>query len=340
MMNPRMPTVDIHCHLLPQVDDGPRALGEALDMARLAVASGITHAVLTPHLHPGRWENTRSALEPAFGLFRRALRTNGIALELGLACEARIAPELLPLIERHEVPFLGELDGYRVLLLEFPHGHIPMGADKFAARLLQLKVLPLIAHPERNKDAMRSRDKLRVFEEMGCLFQLTAGALAGRFGESAARLALQLLESESTFVMASDAHNLEARTPDLRHGEAVAARVLGVEAARRLVHDNPWRIVRWHFEERPAAPAVPAGGPRVAAPVPAPVAVPVQSEQPPAGANAELRERLARVVRRELLDALRHQVAEHVLVALIRRLNRALDAELRAHPAPGTREPP
>ena len=157
---------------------------------------------------------------------------------------------------------------------------------------------------------------------------------------SAARLALQLLESESTFVLASDAHNLTARAPDLRHGEAVAARVLGSGPARRLVHDNPWRIVRWHFEERPAAPAVPAGGPRVAAPIPAPVALPVQSEQPPAGANAELLERLARVVRRELLDALRHQVAEHVLVALIRRLNRALDAELRTHSSPGTREPP
>ena len=220
-------------------------------MARLAVASGITHPALTPHLHPGRWENTRSALEPAFGLFRRALRTNGIALELGLACEARIAPELLPLIERHEVPFLGELDGYRILLLEFPHGQIPLGADKFAARLLQLKVRPLIAHPERNREALRSRDRLRVFEEMGCLFQLTAGSFAGRFGESAERLALQLLESESTFVLASDAHNLTARPPDLRHGEGVATRVLGNVHARRLVHDNPWRIVRGHFEGSP-----------------------------------------------------------------------------------------
>jgi protein-tyrosine phosphatase len=235
--------IDIHCHLLPGIDDGARTLDEALTMARASVDDGVNFAVMTPHLHPGRYENTRSTIELQLQLFRNALRKENIPLHIGMAAEVRLSPEVLSLIEQDEVPFLGELDGYRIMLLEFPHGHIPPGADNLVARLLQQKIRPIIAHPERNKDVMRNLAKIEPFIEMGCLLQITAGALLGGFGEGAYLCAQQLLEYEVFTVLASDAHNLKARCPGLREGMDAAAEILGKEAAYDLVYKNPLSIV-------------------------------------------------------------------------------------------------
>ena len=180
---PHFRMIDLHCHLLPGIDDGPETLEEALEMARIAVANGITAAHVTPHLHPGRWENDRAKIEAAVAAYRAALAAAGIALEIGFAAEVRLDYDILPLIEADRVPFLGTLEGYRVMLLEFPHSHVPVGADKFVAWLLARNIRPMIAHPERNKDLMRDPARLQPFVEQGCLLQVTADAVAGGFGE-------------------------------------------------------------------------------------------------------------------------------------------------------------
>lgn len=242
------PIVDLHCHLLPGIDDGPATMEESLAMARMAVDNGITHAVVTPHLHPGRWENTLSTALPVFARVQVELRKAGIPLELALACEARLDPELLDHLEKNELPFLGEYDQKKYMLLELPHGHIPIGTDRFAAKLLNMGIQPVIAHPERNKDAMRSRDVLRVFEDMGCLFQLTAGSLMGKFGQAAKDLAAGLLESPATHLIASDAHNTKVRIPELINAKDRAAQIIGEKAAMALISENPWRIASSHFK--------------------------------------------------------------------------------------------
>ena len=250
------PIVDMHCHLLPGIDDGPETMQEALDMARMASENGITHAVVTPHLHPGRWENTLSVARPVFTKFKREVARAGIPLELGLACEARLDVDLLAHLACDELPFLGTLNEEKLILLELPHGQIPIGADRFAAKLFEQGIRPIIAHPERNRQAMRNRDKLAVFEEMGCLFQITAGSLLGKFGQAAEDLALTLLESPSTFLIASDAHNTTVRIPELLTAKSVAAEVLGEDKAMALVSGNPWRLAAPHFQAGPPENAV------------------------------------------------------------------------------------
>ncbi len=235
--------IDIHCHLLPGIDDGARTLAEALDMARSAVGNGIDYAVMTPHLHPGRYENTRSSTEEPLREFRAALRKEQIALEISVAAEVRFAIEILPWLEQDEVPFLGEMDGYRIMLLEFPHGHIPHGAENLIQKLLDKKIRPIIAHPERNKDVIRDLTKIEPFIEMGYLLQLTASAVAGRFGEGPHRCARQLLELGIVNVLATDAHNLKGRRPELREVMEAAAEIVGDAAAHALVHENPRAIV-------------------------------------------------------------------------------------------------
>src|SRR6187399_2734259 len=118
--------IDLHCHLVPGIDDGPQTLAESLAMARLAVADGITAARTTPHIHVGRYDNDQASIARAIDGLRAAIAAEGIALELSFAAEVRLDYDVLPMIEAGRVPFLGELDGYRVLLLEFPHSHVPV----------------------------------------------------------------------------------------------------------------------------------------------------------------------------------------------------------------------
>ncbi len=235
--------IDLHCHLLPGIDDGAKTLVEALDMARAAVGNGIDYAVMTPHIHPGRYENVRTTIEPALASFRKALRMEKIPLTCGMAAEVRLSPEILPLLEQEELPFLGTMDGYRIMLLEFPHSHIPLGADNLIKKLLYNKIRPIIAHPERNKDVIRDLAKIEPFIGMGCLLQLTASAVAGRFGEGPHLRARQLLELGVVTVLATDAHDLKGRRPELREGMEAAAEIVGDEAAHAMVHENPRAIV-------------------------------------------------------------------------------------------------
>jgi protein-tyrosine phosphatase len=165
-------------------------------------------------------------------------------LKITFAAEVRASYDIVPLIEEGRVPFLGALEGYKVLLLELPHSHVPVGADKLVDWLLARGIRPMIAHPERNKDILRDADKLLPFVRQGCLLQLTADAVAGGFGPDCAARAAQFLEEGWVSVLASDAHDTQARPPRIAPGRDAAARIVGAEEAARLVEGNPARIVR------------------------------------------------------------------------------------------------
>ena len=236
--------VDVHCHLLPGIDDGPQTLDDALNLARHAAASGISRSILTPHILPNRYDNTLEGIRKAAAKFRNALAANKIALEIGYAAEVRVGPEIVQLAEEHVLPFLGTVDGYGIVLIEFPDSHILPGSDKLAAWLLGRKIRPLIAHPERNKDILRDGRKLLPFVREGCLVQLTADAVAGEFGEPCALRAREFLERGWVTVLASDAHDTVYRPPRIAPGRDAAARIVGETEALRLTRDNPRRIVR------------------------------------------------------------------------------------------------
>lgn len=234
--------IDLHCHLLPGIDDGPENLASALELARHAVAAGIRVSVVTPHMHAGRYENCAGSIRQAAQEFQQTLDAEGVALKILSAAEVRLDHEILSWIGDEQVPFLGNWQGQRVLLLEFPHSHVPVGADKLVEWLLKQGIRPMIAHPERNKDVMRSIDKLLPFIRLGCLLQVTAGAVAGTFGEGARARAFDLLGKGWVTVLASDAHNLEARPPELEPGRMAAAAIVGEEESWNLVRHRPARI--------------------------------------------------------------------------------------------------
>jgi protein-tyrosine phosphatase len=239
--------IDLHCHLLPGIDDGAQTLAEALALARAAVAEGITHAVLTPHFHPGRYENTVSDTRARLAELRDALAREGIPLAVSVAGEVRAGPETMLWAESGELPILGEHDGMRVILLEFPHGNLPLGSDKLVAWLVKRGIRPLVAHPERNKDVIRRLEALGPLVAEGALLQVTADAVAGGFGEAALRRAQQMLERGWVTILASDAHNLEHRPPRLERGRRAAAAIVGEAESWRLVRERPMKIAATHF---------------------------------------------------------------------------------------------
>lgn len=235
--------IDLHCHLLPGIDDGPEDLATALRLARHAVAAGIRTSVVTPHMHPGRYANRAANIRAAASNFQQSLDAEGIALKILCSAEVRLDHEILSWVGEEQIPYLGHWQGERVMLLEFPHSHVPVGADKLVAWLLKQGIRPMIAHPERNKDILRSIDKLLPFVRLGCLLQVTAGAVAGSFGEQALARAVDLLSRGWVTVLASDAHNMEARPPELEPGRVAAAKIVGEEESWKLVRDRPAEII-------------------------------------------------------------------------------------------------
>jgi protein-tyrosine phosphatase len=284
--------IDIHCHLLPGIDDGPPSLDAALALARALVEDKVHHVVCTPHVFPGRFENRRSTIELEFAQFQQALQAAGIDLTLSFAGEVRLTPEVLPLLDKGELPFLGRTaSGEATLLLEMPDGQIPLGSERFVGRLLDKNILPVLAHPERNRAVMEDPSRLEGFVEMGCMLQLTAASVVGLFGPKAHTTARTLLEAGWVHAVASDAHNLGGRKPRMSAAREWLTKTYGQAVARQLLVMGPAAI-----SHRPvpladmsnpvyvAAAAPSAAGPMVAATPQQPHArtgPPVQPAPPP-----------------------------------------------------------
>ena len=234
---------DLHCHLLPGIDDGAQSDAEALALARVAVQNGISHAVLTPHFHPGRYENSRADVETRAEALRALLRAHDVPLTLGIAGEVRAGPEAMELLATGELPILGSWKGMRVVLLEFPHSHLPVGSERLVAWMIRQGIRPMVAHPERNKDVIRDLERIAPLIGEGALLQVTADSVSGGFGPLAQARAVELLERGWVTVLASDAHNLEHRPPRLEPGRRAASDIVGEDEAWRLVHSNPGAIM-------------------------------------------------------------------------------------------------
>jgi protein-tyrosine phosphatase len=214
--------IDLHCHLLPGIDDGPDTMADALGMARDEVDAGIRTAVATPHVDQ-RWGVTTRSIGPAVDELRAALAADNIALEVVSGAEVSIGRWMrLDPTERAEAA-LG--DGPYVLV-EMPHFQGVTGFDRALRTRLSTGERLILAHPERCPAFHRRPEILASLVGAGALTSVTAGALAGRFGESVRRFSLQLLESGLVHNVASDAHDQRGRPPGIDEGLAAADRVL------------------------------------------------------------------------------------------------------------------
>lgn len=239
---------DLHNHLLPNIDDGSPDIATSIALAKIAMKEGITHMVCTPHIHPGRFDNTLQTIDKALTLFKAALKQENINLHVESAAEVRIGSEIIQSIKMNRLPFLGGWCGNKALLLEFPYNSIPLGSEKLTQWLFSQGIITVIAHPERNQVIQETPSKLKMFLEQGCLLQITAGSLTGNFGKKAKLTAKKLLQEKRVTLIATDAHNIDYRPPLLQEGLKQAIEIMGEIAATKLVLENPQKIAESKFK--------------------------------------------------------------------------------------------
>jgi len=233
--------IDLHCHLLPGIDDGARSLDDALAMARLAVADGITVTACTPHIYPGLYENTSAGIRVGIAALAQALAGAGIALDLVAGADAHLAPQLLPRLAGDTAPTLG---GTRYFLLEPPHHVAPPQFTAQVSAFVAAGYVPVITHPERLTWIADHYDDFLACARQGAWLQVTSGSLTGDFGSDARYWGERLLDEGYVHLLATDAHGVRARRPELAKGKAAAARFVGGDEAERLVAARPAAILR------------------------------------------------------------------------------------------------
>ena len=201
--------IDLHCHILPGVDDGPQSLEESLAMAHGAIRQGITHILCTPHHNNGRYKNPAPTVISAVQKLQQELDQRNLNLTLFEGQEVRLTGDLLEEISRQNILFTDLTNHY--LLIEFPTIEVPAYAEKLFPRLIEQGHIPVIVHPERNAVFAKEPNRLIPYLEMGALTQVTAPSVVGFFGKKIQRTAKLMLENRLVYMLASDAHSVHQR---------------------------------------------------------------------------------------------------------------------------------
>ena len=234
--------IDIHSHILPGIDDGSRSLSMSLEMAKQAVENGITHMICTPHIHSGYFDNSLKTIKPVFHELQHALVKDKIPLSLSYGAEVRVSEQIPEWVANNAIPFLGTLNSKKVLLLEMPHSHVPVGVEMLIKWLLSKNILPVIAHPERNRELLAEPLKFERLRNTHALFQITAGSLTGRFGEKVQGFVRSLVETKKVHIVASDTHNLTKRPNDMREAFQFVSNT-DAEFAKKIFVTTPSLII-------------------------------------------------------------------------------------------------
>ncbi|CZQ97051.1 Hypothetical protein Tpal_2090 [Trichococcus palustris] len=219
--------IDLHCHLLPGIDDGARTLEDSLAMAEVAVAEGITHILVTPHHKNGKYENVKADIVTYTAELQEEFDRRKIGLTLFPGQEVRIYGELLTDVENDEILFTDEENQY--VLIEFPTLAIPLYAESLFFQMQQKGITPVIVHPERNQDIIADPNVLLPYIEKGALAQVTASSYIGVFGKDIAELSSRLIEANLVHVLASDAHNTRGRSFHMQEAFAKLEKEFGIE---------------------------------------------------------------------------------------------------------------
>ena len=232
--------VDIHCHILPAVDDGAWDLDASVNMARIAEACGVKTIIATPH-----FKGTMASLKELpqimhqFRVLRQAIKEASLELELIPGAEVLCLPQTIELARRDFLPTLGDS---RYVLTEFYFDASSLYMDATLEELRRLGYSPVLAHPERYGAVQREPELVQRWFEQGIVIQVNKGSVLGAFGQRAEDAAMRLLHRGVVHIIASDAHGPEARTPNLEPVRRWCLNHLGQEYTQILLEDNPSRI--------------------------------------------------------------------------------------------------
>ncbi len=231
--------IDIHCHILPGIDDGARDWNTAVEMCNIARLDGITHIVATPHCDD-RYPYDREAHQDRLDELRR--RVPG--LEFTLGCDFHASYDNIRSAAQHPDRFTIGVSPY--LLVEFSDYQTPAQMTELVFRLQSAGLRPIITHPERNPVIAEFPEFPARLVDLGCLLQITADALTGAWGHKIKKTCESMLKKDLVSFIASDAHGTGRRKPSLSQARKAAARIIGQDAADQLIQSNPREVVGSH----------------------------------------------------------------------------------------------
>lgn len=229
--------IDIHCHILAEVDDGAKSWEIAQQMCRMAAADGIEYIVATPHAND-RYAYDRVQHAKSLDYLRGLV---GVHPRLGLGCDFHLSYENLQDILTR--PTFYTIEGGQYLLVELSNYGISPQIDEYFSKLGDKGIRAIITHPERNPILQQDRRRILSWVEQGCIVQVTASSLTGAWGERAWRTAEWLLERDAVHVLATDAHDSKNRIPVLSSARKEVEEMYGKDIAAALVDGNPRAIV-------------------------------------------------------------------------------------------------
>ena len=239
--------VDIHHHLLWDVDDGAKDFETALGMARASAQDGVTHVVCTPHAN-GRYSFDPAVNRAKTNELQQQLDAENIALKVGLGCDFHLSYDNVVAAKADPARF--SVNGLGYLMVELPdHGIPPQMAETFYdLRLAGL--IPVLTHPERNPTLQRDQRRLAEWMKAGVLVQVTGDSVTGKMGKMAQTMAHDLLRKRWVHFLATDAHDVAVRPPRLSEAREAVTKKYGQEYATSLVERNPQAV----FDGKPFAP--------------------------------------------------------------------------------------
>lgn len=232
---------DIHCHILPGVDDGAASFEEAMVMARLAVESGVHAIAATPHFY-GTAESLSQipVILSRLEALREQIRMEGLGLEIYPGVEVLSTPETPKLAAQRLLPTIGS---GRYFLTEFFFDERTEFMDGILEQIAALGYIPLIAHPERYFAVQKNPDTVARWFREGYAVQVNKGSVLGAFGSRSETVALDLLEMGVVHMIASDAHHADHRTTHMGRVYRWCAEELGKEYTKILFEENPARVI-------------------------------------------------------------------------------------------------
>jgi protein-tyrosine phosphatase len=232
--------IDLHCHMLPGLDDGPCNLEISLEMARMAVADGIILVACTPHICPGLYHNTSAGILAATYCLRDSLRRSGIALDLVCGADAHMDVHFTQKLAKREIPTLAKS---RYVLVEPPYHVAPTRMEQFFFKILLAGYIPILTHPERLRWIAERYRTIERLSRYGVWMQITASSLTGNFGREPRYWAERMLDEGHIHILATDAHDTHRRPPDLSKGWEAAARRAGEGEATHMVLTRPRGVI-------------------------------------------------------------------------------------------------
>jgi protein-tyrosine phosphatase len=229
--------IDLHCHILPKIDDGSTSWEETSEMCRIAAQDGVRHIVATPHAND-KYSYDRKHFE---SLKQTLQDTCGHLLHFSLGCDFHFSYDNIE--DALIYPGRYTIANSNYLLIEFNDFSLMPAIRQGIFRLVSSGMVPIVTHPERNPVLLDRREKVLELIDCGCLIQVTAGSLTGHWGERPQQMAEWLLQQDAVHAVASDAHDTRHRPPILSPAYERVSALTNKSIAQALFVDNPGAIV-------------------------------------------------------------------------------------------------